>query len=407
MEGYLIQVLYDIFQIPFVCWGTKESLKVFQYPGEAVWQPPIMEDEVLRLSLEEQCAAGRFPIIYLEDELIFYGIFCTHEGQYCCLGPAARYSVNSMVSEKYKKTHQIRHLLPIRQMGLGLMTKLLAMTYFQCTGVQVDYADICIRSNDRYIERWTSEEKMEGYRLSQSENDRQHGSGILFENRLMEIVKSGDVEAMKEAMSGNIPDVGGIGEVSSDSHRQMEYMFIITLTLITRAAVDGGMNPEEAYALGDVYLRQIEGCSHNTGALTMLGIKAQIEFTEKVKAAKKQKSQFLYIDKCKDYIAKNLRKDIRVSDIAPAIGISRTYLTHKFSELEGMTIQQYILKERCEHAANLLKYSDYSIAIISEYFCFASQSHFGSSFKRFYGMTPKEYRLLHNRIINDDMNNGL
>ncbi|MBD5460720.1 MAG: helix-turn-helix transcriptional regulator [Lachnospiraceae bacterium] len=307
-----------------------------------------------------------------------------------------------MVSEAYKKAHHIRQLLPIRQMGFGLMTKLLAMVYFQCTGEQVKYPDICIKGNDKYIEEWTSEEKMESYRLSQSENDRQHGSGIIFENRLMEIVKSGDVEAMKEAMSGNVPDVGYMGEMSTDSHKQMEYVLVIILTLITRAAVDGGMNPEEAYALGDVYLRQIEGCSHNTGALTMLGIKAQVDFTEKVKTAKEQKSRFLYVDKCKDYIARNLRKDIKVSDIAPAIGISRTYLTHKFSELEGMTIQQYILKERCEHAANLLMYSDYSIAIISEYFCFASQSHFGSCFKRFYGMTPKEYRLLNSRIINKD-----
>ena len=399
MEWYSVKVIYDIFQIPFICWGTEES---YQFPGVDVWQSPVSEDDSLRLYLETQCNSSQFPVIFLENELIFYGVFRTREKQYCCFGPASRYSVDPMVFEEYKQIHHIRQLLPIRQIGLGLMTKLLAMTYYQCTGEQAEYADIGIRSNDRYIEKWTSEEKMEGYRLSQSENDRQHGGGIKFENRLMEIVKNGDVEAMKEAMSGSIPDVDGIGEVSSDSHRQMEYMFIITLTLITRAAVDGGMNPEEAYALGDVYLRQIEGCSHNTGALTMLGIKAQIEFTEKVKAAKEQKSQFLYIDKCKDYIARNLRKDIRVSDIAPAIGISRTYLTHKFSEIEGMTIQQYILKERCEHAANLLKYSDYPIAIISEYFCFASQSHFGSSFKRFYGMTPKEYRLLHSRIINDD-----
>ncbi|MBD5455107.1 MAG: helix-turn-helix transcriptional regulator [Lachnospiraceae bacterium] len=399
MEQYSIQVLYDIFQIPFVCWGAKES---FQYPGEDIWQSPIVTDSSLRSSLEEICDTSQFPVIYLENELIFYGVFGTHEKQYCSFGPVARYSVTPMVFEEYKRSHHIKDMPPIRQIGLGLLTKLLAMVYFHCMGKQLEYADICIRSNDKYIEKWTSEEKMEDYWLSQSENDRQHGSGIAFENQLMEIVKNGDVEAMKEAMSGNIPDVDGIGEVSSDSHRQMEYMLIVSLTLITRAAVDGGMNPEEAYALGDVYLRQIEGCSHNTGVLTMLGIKAQIEFTEKVRAAKEQKSQFLYINKCKDYIAKNLRKDIKVSDIAPAIGISRTYLTHKFSELEGMTIQQYILKERCEHAANLLVYSDYSIALISEYFCFASQSHFGSSFKRFYGMTPKKYRLLHSRIINDD-----
>ena len=50
------------------------------------------------------------------------------------------------------------------------------------------------------------------------------------------------------------------------------------------------------------------------------------------------------------------------------------------------------MKERCEHAANMLKYTDYSIAVIAEYFCFSTQSHFGKQFKKVYGMTPKEYR---------------
>ena len=81
-----------------------------------------------------------------------------------------------------------------------------------------------------------------------------------------------------------------------------------------------------------------------------------------------------------------------MGDIAPAIGVSRSYLAKKFAETEGITIQQYIVRERCKHAANLLKYSDYPISIISEYFCFSSQSHFGVQFKNVFGVTPNEYR---------------
>ncbi|MBR1572504.1 MAG: helix-turn-helix transcriptional regulator [Lachnospiraceae bacterium] len=67
-------------------------------------------------------------------------------------------------------------------------------------------------------------------------------------------------------------------------------------------------------------------------------------------------------------------------------------LTSREAAEEGMTIRQYLIKERCIHAANLLKYSDYDLSTIAEYFCFSSQSHFGNQFKKVMGMTPKEYR---------------
>ena len=43
-------------------------------------------------------------------------------------------------------------------------------------------------------------------------------------------------------------------------------------------------------------------------------------------------------------------------------------------------------------AQNMLKYSDQTISAVSSYFCFDSQSHFGSVFKNITGITPSEYR---------------
>lgn len=382
MDGYYLKVLYDIFQIPCICWDEKD---VFWQSGADADSHVIFADEKLRMRMESIIASNHFPVLYLDNESIFYGGFRDMAGRNYAFGPVSRESTRK----------------PVKQAGFGLMIKLLALAFCQSTGEQIPYTDIIILGNDELIRSWKSEENLEDYMLLQSENDREHIRGMVYENQLVENVKCGNVEAVQEMMGRVMPSIGEIGEVSSNSQRQMEYMTVIMITLITRAAVEGGMNPEEAYVLGDIYIRKLEKCRSDTGALTMLGMKAQMEFTKKVREAKEHKSRFLYVDRCKDYIAKNLRKDIKVSDIAPAIGISRTYLTHKFTEVEGMSIQQYILKEKCEHAANLLKYSDYPIALISEYFCFSSQSHFGNSFKRLFGMTPKEYRILNSHVISE------
>ena len=58
--------------------------------------------------------------------------------------------------------------------------------------------------------------------------------------------------------------------------------------------------------------------------------------------------------------------------------MSHSYLTKKFKEYEGITIQQYIISEKLKAAANMLKYSDASISEIAEYLSFASRAIWGS-----------------------------
>ena len=57
-----------------------------------------------------------------------------------------------------------------------------------------------------------------------------------------------------------------------------------------------------------------------------------------------------------------------------------------------MTIQQYILKEKINAAANMLRYSNFSLTEIADYLNFTSQSHLGQCFKKEYHMTPRQYR---------------
>ena len=68
--------------------------------------------------------------------------------------------------------------------------------------------------------------------------------------------------------------------------------------------------------------------------------------------------------------------------------MSASYLGLIFRKSEGMTLHQFIVREKVERGKNLLRYSDYDLHTISQYLGFASQSHFGREFKKVYRRYP-------------------
>lgn len=72
MERYFLQVLYDMFQIPMACWDGEAS---FVQPSSAQPDAPVLGVKNCCGELENICCRNAFPVIYLEDEWIYYGIF--------------------------------------------------------------------------------------------------------------------------------------------------------------------------------------------------------------------------------------------------------------------------------------------------------------------------------------------
>ena len=215
---------------------------------------------------------------------------------------------------------------------------------------------------------------------------------MAWEKELFRIVRGGDVDAIEKMLRGiSMLDESHIGVVAKESKKQTEYLCVTLISLLARVATEGGMNQEQAYTKADVGLQRLSFCKTEE-EMKALTSRMLYEFTAAVGKAKKEDSRQHYVEACKAYIAENLRRPFRVADISETLGLNRSYLARKFSEAEGISIHEYIMKERCEHAANLLRHSDYSIAMIAEYFCFSTQSHFGKVFKDYYGMTPMEYR---------------
>lgn len=173
--------------------------------------------------------------------------------------------------------------------------------------------------------------------------------------------------------------------------KQAEYMMVSAITLASRASIRGGADPHLAYELSDLYMQKLSAAPGLLAAM-QVGMDAVNAFNDLVKKHLEQANRNIYCEQVKNYIGRHIREKIRISDIAAYVGLNSSYLTHLFTESEGMPIKTYIMQERLKLAANLLKNTNETVGMISDYLHFNSQSYFTSCFRKAYGMMPTEYR---------------
>ena len=234
------------------------------------------------------------------------------------------------------------------------------------------------------------EKDMEDFQIEKSDTGFMR-DGVGYEQQLMQAIETGDLKLLEEVRDNSSAIAENNGLITENQKKYLEYMCVSSAALLTRAAIRGGLNPETAYDISDLFLKKLIQCN-SVQQMQALGSNVQVEFTKAVAKAQKAKVLNIHVERCKDYIGKNLRNHFKQSDIAAELGISPSYLSRVFAESEKQTIQQYILKQRLYHASKLLIYTDYSIQKIAVYFDFSSQAHFAQAFKREYGISPREYR---------------
>ena len=92
------------------------------------------------------------------------------------------------------------------------------------------------------------------------------------------------------------------------------------------------------------------------------------------------------------YIHSNIEKKITLEKAATHIHISSNYLCYLFKETTGVKFCEYINLCRINVAKDHLNNSSNSLDIISFKAGFNSQSHFCTTFKKYEGVSPNEYR---------------
>lgn len=116
------------------------------------------------------------------------------------------------------------------------------------------------------------------------------------------------------------------------------------------------------------------------------------ELLNQKKEEKKALSQATHIEKALAFINEHFREQISLESIAAHCNLSPYYFTRIFTESTGYTPHQYLIATRINYAKFQLQSLDLPIKKIAFSSGFNSESSFCTTFRKWEGVTPSEYR---------------
>lgn len=345
-------------------------------------EDPFFTDEIFFNDVLERRPEASIDIFWEDD--VYYARVRRKGIQGCILAGPVQTVVGAAPALKIAQKHKIQaasYRLPYCELKTFL--EAMKLLLYEETSEKVCLSELYTKQQPEPEQQKFFEKKRWMEKGGHLHNPYQH------EQKKLGSIRAGNLKLLEECQNEVWP--GEIGQLADNPLRQEKNLSIVVISIACRAAIDGGVAPQKAFSMSDVFISNIERMTQ------VLPIQAAVveyerEFARAVEQVKHDSEHNRYVERAKEYVAEHIDESIRVVQIGEALGINENYLTGLFHKYEGITLQHYIRKEKVRQAKELLLYSSYSCSEIAALLCFSTQSHFSSAFKREVGMTPAKYR---------------
>lgn len=209
------------------------------------------------------------------------------------------------------------------------------------------------------------------------------------EQEMLRMVREGDLSF--EQHMEKIALMGNMGKLGNEPCRQFKNAVLVCITLFSRAAIEGGLSPETSMTLTDYYFQSVEAC-RTIPELTEIARTMQKDFVMRVHKCRKNSAYSKTVQLCRNYIDAHVEENFKLSDLAGQLGYADYYLSKKYKQETGTTINEYTREARLNRACFLLANTELEIREISDRLFFHAPSYFTKLFREAYGQTPSEYR---------------
>lgn len=259
-----------------------------------------------------------------------------------------------------------------------LLGRYLLMLHYCLTGQALHYSDIVMPTELLRPAKPAEPTKRDRYQVYAAER------------ALLDMVRNGDLN-YAEAFSNSSLLSSGVPVSGPDPLRQVKSSITVFTSLVCRAAIEGGVSPEEAYSLGDAYIQRAEN-ARSQQELLNLPATMYDDFIHRVHRCRTNPRYSPMVQKCVDYIDLHLEQKIQAADLAAQLGYDDYYITRRFKRETGYSLTNYIKFAKIERAKVLLQSTRLTVQQIADGLGFTTRSYFIQCFKAVTGRTPTAWR---------------
>lgn len=210
------------------------------------------------------------------------------------------------------------------------------------------------------------------------------------ENELMHSISIGDIKQSLKLL--NIRQQNKLEPRSPDPIRDCKNYLFVQNTLFRKAIEQGGVLPYYLDEISTKYAKIIEtviSVDHSN----YIGVEMAKEYCQMVLDHAHPNYSPL-IKSVVSYIEVNLSEPLSLKYLSRIFNISDAYFSTLFKKETGITLTNYIQKLRMKEASRYLKESDFKVIDIASIVGIPDLNYFIKLFKKYYKMTPTQYRQL-------------
>ena len=281
--------------------------------------------------------------------------------------------------ELYDETHSLPVILPSK------VTQISRLLYYMFSSLVSDSYQQFILNQEKLYQQSRINESIQNYKSCSTSYRMEYPYDK--EKELITNVKTGNAAQAKALLN----DLLGYVFFAEGNNLEIIKLRAIELcSLLSRAAIEGGATNDIILKMNNHFLKGLQ----NIQDLDELCYRLQetLEaFTENMFDYIPGKNHDM-IKKAISYISKNFSRNLTLEEVAEQVHLNPTYFSSIFKQSTGSSFKEYLNMIRIEDSKRLLANTDYSIIDIAIATGFEDQSYFSRVFKKYTGLTPRQYR---------------
>lgn len=398
IEQLCRHIIYLIHTPIHVYGGNGEQLEVYIDNGE---QQDVLDCDPDFRNLLLSKKNPEHPMLHLEFQQVVYAMIYS-EGKTYILGPCALGHDESFISQYLVRAHGLDADRPYRVFltTLDYFCEMVSILFEALTGRTIRSHEVLWRCFCDEQFEYELADKVHSVFQTMKKQAAVHNP-YSQELREQEAIRNGDLKALYASFEEAY--VGKIGTLSRHPLRQAKDIAVVITTLACRSAIAGGLIPETAFSMSDAYIQKVEEVKNEAEAYAAAR-QIEVEYCKAVRELSIKSGGNQIVQRCKELVFQNLYGKITSRQLAEQLEITSSYLSRLFVKEEGVKLTDFIAQKKIEEAKARLRFSDASYTEIAVSLGFVSQSHMGQVFKKWAGVTPKQYRESYSKHKESDKN---